>query len=231
MRALRFAAATAALCMVSTQAAAQGGLPINLQVGLPQGEFAENVSIAGGFGIAGVFPLASEFGIRAGLDVQIYGSESRRVPLGGGVLGLIMVDVTTTNSIVGANFGAQIGMPSSRPKPYLAGMIGFNNFNTISRAEGSNSEDEPFASTTNSSDNAFSQHVLGGLYLPLADGKILFDIGARYTWNGESVRYLTPGDISEDTNGNVILKPNNTRADLMTISIGVTFRFDQNRPR
>lgn len=231
MRATRLVAAVAALVCSSAPAAAQGGLPLNLQVGIPQGEFANNVSIAGGFGVAGLFPLASEFGIRAGLDLQIYGSERRRVPLGGGVLGLILVDVTTTNAIVGGSVGAQVGLPSGRAKPYLAGMLGFSNFNTVSRAEGSNSDDEPFASTTNSSDNAFAKHVLAGLYLPLADGKVLFDIGGRYTWNGESVRYLTPGDISEDAGGNVIIKPNETRADLLTITIGVTIRFDQNRAR
>lgn len=231
MHAIRIAAATAALCLSALPVAAQGGLPVNLQLGLPQGEFAKNVSVAGGFGIAGLFPLAPEFGVRAGFDLQIYGSESRRVPLGTGVLGLVLVDVTTTNAIVGGSVGAQVGMPGPRAKPYLGGMLGFSNFNTVTRAEGSNSEDEPFASTTNSSDNAFSKHVLAGLYLPMKGGQVLVDLGARYTWNGESVRYLTPGGISEDAGGNVIIKPKNTRADLLTITIGVTFRIDGERRR
>lgn len=205
--------------------AAQGGIPINLQVGLPQGEFKENVSIAGGFGFAGIFPIAQEFGIRAGLDVQIYGNETRRVPLGGGALGLINVDVTTTNAIVGGSIGAQVGLPSDRIKPYVGGMIGFSNFNTTSRVAGSNSDNQPFASSTNLSDNAFSKHLLGGVYFPMANGAALIDLGARYTWNGESVRYLTPGDVSEDAGGNVVISPNETRADLLTITLGVTIRF------
>lgn len=210
--------------------AAQGGIPINLQVGLPQGEFKENVSVAGGFGFAGIFPIATEFGIRAGLDVQIYGNETRRVPLGGGALGLIRVDVNTTNAIVGGSLGAQIGLPSDRVKPYIGGMIGFSNFNTSSRVSGENSNDEPFASSTNLSDNAFSKHALGGLYFPMRNGAALIDLGVRYTWNGKSVRYLTPGDISEDpVTGDVILSPNETRADLLTITLGVTLRFGGSR--
>lgn len=225
MRSLR-AVSTSALVLlaIASPLAAQGGVPINLQLGIPQGEFKDNVNFAGGFGFAGVFPIASEFGIRAGLDIQIYGNETRRVPLGGGALGLINVDVTTTNAIVGGSIGAQIGLPSDRMKPYIGGMIGFSNFNTSSRVAGSNSADEPFASSTNSSDNAFSKHALGGIYFPMANGNVLIDLGARYTWNGESVRYLTPGDISEDVDGNVVLTPNETRADLLTVTMGVTIR-------
>ena len=231
MRHLRVAALVAAFILPLGSAAAQGGLPINLQIGLPQGEFKENVAVAGGFGFAGIFPIATEFGIRAGLDIQIYGNETRRVPLGGGALGLINVDVTTTNAIVGGSIGAQVGLPSDRVKPYIGGMIGFSNFNTSSRVAGSNSSDQPFASSTNSSDNAFSKHALAGMYFPMANGSVLIDLGARYTWNGESVRYLTPGDISEDAGGNVVITPNETRADLLTITLGVTVKFGGNRGR
>jgi len=227
MRALRSTLIAVAVVIVPVAPlAAQGGLPVSLQVGLPQGEFKENVSIAGGFGFAGIFPIATEFGIRAGLDFQIYGNETRRVPLGGGALGLINVDVTTTNAIVGGSIGAQIGLPDDRLKPYIGGMIGFSNFNTNSRVAGSNSDDQPFASSRNLSDNAFSKHVLAGFYFPMRNGSTLIDIGARYTWNGESVRYLTPGDVNEDpVTGDVILSANQTRADLLTVTLGVTILF------
>ncbi len=230
MSRIRLVAAAAALSVAPlAPAAAQGGLPITLQVGLPQGEFKENVAVAGGFGFAGVFPIAGELGIRGGIDVQIYGNETRRVPLGGGALGLINVDVTTTNSIVGASIGAQLGMPGDRLKPYVGGMIGLSNFTTSSRVAGTNSQDQPFASSTNLSDNAFAKHAMAGLYIPLAGGTALVDVGARYTWNGASVRYLTPGDITEDINNNVVLTPNETRADLLTITLGITLRLGQQR--
>lgn len=209
---------------LSSPVAAQAGVPVHLQLGLPQGEFAQNVQVAGGFGGGFILPLASQFGLRAGLDFMIYGSERRRVPLGGGALGLISVDVTTTNSIFGGGLGAQIGMPGPRPMPYVAGMIGFSAFTTSSSVTGSNSSDEPFASSTNASDNTFAKSVLAGIYLPSPGGKVLWDIGARYIWNGESVSYLTPGDITEDGSGNIQLNPRRTRADLLSITVGVTLR-------
>ena len=214
-----------ALLLVAQDARAQGStLPIGLHLGLPQGEFAENVNVAGGLGMSGLFRIAPEFAFRAGLDFMIYGSETRRVPLGGGALGLINVDVTTTNAIVGGNIGLQLGLPGPRIRPYVGGLIGFSAFTTTSSVSGSNSDDEPFASSNNSNDNAFAKIALAGVYVPFGRGRTIVDLGVRYTWNGEEVRYLTPGDIIEDVDGNVILTPHRTRADLLTVVLGVAVR-------
>jgi hypothetical protein len=221
-RAMRLLVVTAALPLA---AGAQGfAVPINLQLGIPQGDFAENVNLAGGFGVGGIVALNEWFGLRGQLDVQIYGAERRRVPLGGGALGLINVDVTTTNAIVGGALGFQVGLPGPSLRPYAGAMIGFSSFTTQSQVTGSNSQDLPFASSTNSIDNAFAKIVYGGIYIPIGSGNSAFDIGVRHTWNGESVRYLTPGDIAEDINGDIILTPNTTRADLLTVTVGVTLR-------
>jgi hypothetical protein len=199
-------------------------IPVGLHIGIPQGEFAENVAIAGGLGGGGVWGLGSIFGLRADLGVMIYGSETRRVPLGGGALGLINVDVTTTNTIFGGGIGAQVGLPGRGLMPYLGGMIGFSAFTTQSSVEGSNSSDEPFASSTNSSDGVFSQSALAGVYVPLARGNVMLDLGVRHTWNGKKVRYLTEGDVSEDANGDIVLTPRESRADILTVVLGVTIR-------
>lgn len=206
-------------------------IPLALQIGLPQGEFAQGVEVAGGIGGGLLFAVNSVLGFRTDLGVMIYGSETRRVPLGGGALGLINVDVTTTNTIFGGNVGLQLGLPGPTPKPYVGGMLGFSAFTTTSSVEGENSSNVPFARSTNSSDGTFAKTVLGGFYIPIGKGSTMFDIGARYTWNGEKVRYLTEGDIIEDTNGDLIVTPRETRADLLTITIGVTFRPSFNKPR
>jgi len=198
-------------------------IPIYLQGGLPQGEFAENVDFAWGLGGGVLFELVPELALRGELGFLIYGNETRRVPLGGGALGLINVDVTTTNSIFNGGVGLQLGAPGPRMKPYVGGMIGFSSFTTSSRVAGSNSNDEAFASSTNSSDGVFAKTALVGVYVPVGD-RTLLDLGVRHTWNGDRVRYLTRGDITEDANGNVVLTPRETRADLLTITIGVTIR-------
>lgn len=222
LRHVRLLIAVAALPLV---AEAQGfSAPINLQLGIPQGEFAENVNLAGGFGLGGIYAFNGWIGIRGQFDLQVYGSERRRVPLGGGALGLINVDVTTTNAIVGGALGLQLGVPGESVRPYVGGMIGFSSFTTASQVSGTNSQDEPFASSTNAVDNTLAKIVYGGIYIPFGAGRSSFDIGVRHTWNGESVRYLTPGDITENGAGDVVISPNNTRADLLTFTIGVTVR-------
>lgn len=216
--------AGAAAPQLAAQETSGVSFPLGLHVGLPQGEFAENVDVAGGIGGGVIVPFGGIFGFRAELGVMIYGSENRRVPLGGGALGLINVDVSTTNSIFNGGIGLQAGVPGPRVRPYLGGLIGFSAFSTSSSVSGSNSADEPFASSTNQSDVAFAKSLFGGLYIPVGSGSTVIDLGARYTWNGKEVEYLTPGDITEDVGGNVVLSPRRTRADLLTIVLGVTFR-------
>ncbi len=213
------------LMLMSGVAGAQTSItiPISLNIGVPQGEFAENVRIAGGAGGGVLWKVGGPVGLRADIGVMAYGSERRRVPLGGGALGLISVDVTTTNSIFGGSIGGQIGVPGPTVMPYVGGMIGFSAFTTTTSVEGSNSTNEPFASSTNSNDGTFAKTAIAGLYIPVGrTGNVRLDLGARHTWNGERVRYLTRGDITEDINGDVLISPRESRADILTIVLGVT---------
>jgi hypothetical protein len=234
MRPFRLLLALPLLLPAALTVDAQDGpvsIPVGLQVGLPQGEFAQNVNIAGGIGGGVLWRIGGPVALRADLGFLIYGSETRRLPLGGGALGLINVDVTTTNSIFGGSLGGQIGVPGRTVMPYLGGAIGFSAFTTSSSVSGSNSSAEPFATSTNSNDGTFAKSVFGGLYVPFGEGTTVFDLGVRHTWNGENVRYLTRGDITEDGNGNIILNPRQTRADFLTIFIGVTFTPSSKTPK
>lgn len=234
-RSLRVVRAFAALPFFAFAALAQGAprapgdrasLPIGLHIGIPQGAFADNVDIAGGLGGGLLLRLAGEIGLRAELGFMVYGSETRRVELGTGPLGRITVDVTTTNQIIGGGLGLQLGLPGPRPRPYVGGTIGFSNFRTTSSVEGSNSSNEPFASSDNYSDGTFAKNALAGLYLPVGrSGRVLIDLGARYTWNGEEVRYLTEGDIVDNPTGPPTITPRRSRADILTVNLGVAVRF------
>jgi hypothetical protein len=221
--------------LVPAAALAQGGapaapprdpvafVPLALSIGIPQGDFAENVDITGGVSGGLLFRLSGFLALRADLGVMIYGSETRRVPLGTGPLGRITVDVTTTNTIFDGGVGLQLGVPGRRVMPYLGGTIGFAGFTTTSSVKGSNSSDEEFASSENYSDWAFSKNALAGINFPFRNGQAAFDLGARYTWNGKEVRYLTEGDIVDNPTGPPTITPRRTRADLLTFRIGVAF--------
>lgn len=219
------------LSLVAPSLAAQSGLPsrgaipIAVQVGIPQGAFADNVDVAFGIGGGGLFRLSSIVAFRAELGASVYGSETNRVTLGTGPLGRITADVTTTNQIFGGGIGLQLGIPGPGPRPYLGGTIGFSQFSTTSRIAGSNSSNEPFATSTNYSDGTFAQNLLGGVYFPLGSGKVLLDLGVRHTWNGREVRYLTEGDIVDNPDGPPTITPRRSRADILTVSVGVAIRF------
>jgi len=199
-------------------------LPMTLQVGVPQGAFAENVALAGGFGFGALYAIDEMLGVRADLGFQIYGAETRRIPLGAGALSLVDVDVTTTNAIISGSVGAQLGVPSRELTPYFGGAIGFGSFTTTTSASGSNSDAEPFATTTNLSDATLARSLYGGLYVPMRGRETVLDLGVRRTWHGRQVRYLTPGGITETASGEVILSPRESRADLLTVYVGLTLR-------
>ena len=197
---------------------------IALHYGSPQGDFARNVSAA--FGANGFFGWRlgrSPFAVRGDLGYSIYGSETWRVPLGSGPLGLINVDVNTTNNILVGGLGLQAGLPGAGVRPYAGGSIGFSNFFTTSSVSGSSqATSEAFASSTNYSDATFARTLYGGFYIPVGRSGGQVDIGVRYHWNGEA-RYLTEDDISFDGGSNPVLSPRRTRADLLTIQAGFAF--------
>lgn len=234
MSTVRPIALVAGLMLATTSLGAQSSMafPIGVHLGVPQGEFAENVNAAIGIGGGVLWKVGGPFALRTDLGLMIYGSETRRVPLGGGALGLITVDVTTTNTIFGGSIGGQLGVPSRTIMPYVGGAIGFSAFTTTSSVEGSNSANEPFASSTNSSDGTFAKTAIAGLYIPVGKtGRTHVDIGVRHTWNGERVRYLTEGDVTEDINGDIIITPRESRADILTIVIGLTIAPQGSRPK
>ncbi len=196
-----------------------------LHYGSPQGDFASNVNAA--FGVNGYVGWQlgkSPFLVRADLGYDIYGSRSWRAPLGSGPLGLVAVDVNTTNNIFSGGLGLQAGLPGRALSPYVGGSIGFASFVTRSSVSGSDQyNSDAFASSTNYSDGTFAKTLFGGLYIPVGSGGGAIDLGLRYHWNGEA-RYLTRHDITFDQNDQPVLSPRFSRADLLTLQVGFSFK-------
>lgn len=197
---------------------------IGLHVGLSQGEFADNVNGAfGGNGFVGVRFGDTPIAMRFDLGYSVYGSRTRRVPLGTGPLGLIAVDVTTTNAILDGGIGLQAGRPGAGLQPYLGGSVGFSYFFTETSVAGSQQmNSNTFASSTNYSDGTLAKTMFGGLYIPVGKGGSTLDVGVRYHWNGDT-EYLTSQDIKFDAKGDPVLTPRRTRADLLAIRVGLAF--------
>ncbi len=197
----------------------------SLHYGSPQGEFASNINAAFGVnGFVGWQLGSSPFVVRADLGYDLYGSRTRTVPLGSGPLGLIRVNVNTTNNIITGGIGLQAGVPGRGVSPYAGASIGFASFVTGSSVSGSDhGSGESFASSTNYSDGTFAKTLYGGFYIPVGSNGGAIDLGLRYHFNGEA-RYLTARDISFNQNNDPVLSPRFSRADLLTIQVGYSFK-------
>jgi hypothetical protein len=52
----------------------------------------------------------------------------------------------------------------------------------------------------------------------------MFELGVQHTWNGEDVEYLSRDSITEGIGDIIEISPNRSRADILTVTIGATFR-------
>jgi hypothetical protein len=235
MRLQLLAATIAALTLASSVAAQNdrsGGSAPHTYVGgglliaQPDGEFKNYVSSA--FGASGHLVQNLDdrgiFSLRAELGLLVYGSRTARQSLGGGALGLIGVDVTTSNNIMFGALGAQITLPTEVMKPYVTGSIGFSYFFTNSEISGTNDQNAPFASTNNFDDNGFTTMYGGGILIPFKNGKnpIALDLGAQFH-NNPDIQYLTKSSIVfNGSNNPPTITAYRSQANFITYRIGVT---------
>ena len=99
-------------------------------------------------------------------------------------------------------------------------------FATTSSVEGS-TDNEPFASTTNFDDGAFSWGAGGGIAIPIrisATADLAIDLGARYTATSD-IEYLREGDIRDLPDGSIEFTPRRSDANLITFVLGVSVAF------
>ena len=192
----------------------------------PRGELADNVSFAGGIGGSYLlrFGPSGEVSIRADLGYMVYGHEKYRTTLGGGPLGLISVDVVTTNNIALGGLGLQVGAPGRSIRPYVNAMGGFSYFFTESSVEGTNNS-EAFASSTNYDDGGFAWAAGGGLYIPVSRKRAVvnIDLGVRWLDNGKRDYLRDDGITFEDDE--VQFNPVRTEAKGIVFSLGVGIGF------
>lgn len=194
-------------------------LGLGLEVGQAVGEFEDYVRY--GVGIGGHFVWrpkpAGPLALRVSGMFLVYGSQTRRYPLVPG----INVDVTTTNNIGGMTFGPEFLFGSGTLQAYGHAGIGFSYFATTSSVEGSNQQNQPFASSTNYDDITFAPEGGGGLLIRLSAGRIpiFVDLGARFLNNGK-VTYVTKDRITVQGN-QLIVNPVESEANLVVYRIGM----------
>ena len=182
-------------------------------------------NIGSGYGLVGSFLLpldrAGVLSLRADVGASQYGSDARRTAFSETVGGRVEVDVRTTNIVVPASVGLQLGLPVGPIRPYVnagAGVLWFYTESSVAPSAGGFA----LASSVNQSDVAFGWTGGGGFYVPLRTGatNVLLDVGGQYI-DGGTARYLAPGSIVDLPSGEITIAPMESNTHLMMLRLGL----------
>ncbi|MBC8088192.1 MAG: hypothetical protein H7Z40_13070 [Phycisphaerae bacterium] len=190
----------------------------------PKGDFGKNTGNGYGIDVSGLARLDKQSIINARLDLSFlsYASSTRRIPLVGSG-NLVKLDLETSSSIFTMVGGPQLLGPTGVFRPYVSALGGFSYFSTNTSVQGSDDEEDDFASTTNSSDAALAYGGSAGAYVrvyqtPTRDVRLEF--GARYLRH-DNAKYLNDKQVEEGFQNNRDPIPLRGRADFVTYYIGI----------
>ncbi len=201
-------------------------LDLGLLVADPVGEFADFVDDGVGLGGGVAFAVDPAGILRLRLDggFLVYGHESHEVCVSDRVGCRILADLTTTNQIAHADFGAEVGVNVGPVRPYVGLSRGLSYFETSSSLDGVDDYDhESFLNTTNFDDLVWGWKSRAGLQFRVSRGRtpVYLDVGAVYHENGVA-EYLTEGDIQDNADGSITVFPVLSEANLVTMKVGVS---------
>jgi opacity protein-like surface antigen len=202
-------------------------LGIDFTTVIPRGEFNRNVR-NNGYGVGGQFLVGlgrSPFLVGVDAGYALYGSDEHKEPISE-TIPEVRVKVRTNNNIVFTHFLARAQPRTGNVRPYIDGLIGFKYLFTDTSIL-NDFNDEELASTKNLSDLTLSYGVGGGVQIRLArigrNGDVALDGKVRYL-RGQRAEYLKEGSIRRE-NGSVFFDVLTSRTDVVTVQVGVTFRF------
>jgi opacity protein-like surface antigen len=193
---------------------------------IPTGDFKRNIT-NNGYGVGGqvLFGLGRSpllLGVDAGF--ANYGSDEHLEPISQ-TIPEVRVKVRTNNNIVLTHLLLRAQPRNGRVRPYADALIGFKYlFTDTSLLNDSN--DEELTSSKNLSDLTYSYGFGGGVQIRLGrigSGEISLDGKMRYLRGGRA-EYLKEGSITR-VNGAVLFDVLSSRTDLVTVQVGVMFRF------
>lgn len=193
-----------------------------LQVMQAVGAFADTVDAGIGVGFHGRYHLDRQgiLSLRGDLGYQIYGNEEQRIAFPSAPR--VTLEQNTNNTILSYSIGPQLMWPTGPVRPYANGFIGGSYFATTTSLEGTNDDNDPFASSENFSDNTLSYGGGAGLLIPFRTRRtpVALDLGARYLHNG-TASYLVPGSIRDDGTTYTV-SPIRGPANFVVYTIGIT---------
>ncbi len=208
---------------------AQASLGLDLMLGLPQGEFKQNVGDVGG-GFTGQFLWSPSermpFSVGLNLGLLIYGSETRREPFSTTIPD-VTVEVSRTNNLLNFHLLFKIIPQKGDFRPYLEGLFGGAYLFTETKIENTST------SSVNFDDFAWNYGGGGGLMFCVhrekqpENGKIseiFVDLRARYLY-GTRANYLREGSIKYLGAGKIGYDVVRSTTDMISIHLGAVLYF------
>ena len=183
-----------------------GMFGVNLAIGAPQGDFAQNVDVAGG--IDAFAAVGNPVGLRLEGAYLVYGSDNQ-------------FDLNTTYAIATIGVGPQITVGQGPMRLYGFGTVGFSYISAYSSfPDGCGCYS--YGSQTDFSDWTSALQAGGGMLLTLGRRTpVSLDIGARYLYSGFA-NYVAPGDVQPQPNGDIIVYTSRARPNLTVLHFGVS---------
>ncbi|HKE89500.1 MAG TPA: hypothetical protein VKB45_04120 [Gemmatimonadales bacterium] len=183
-----------------------GMFGVNLAIGAPQGDFAQNVDVAGG--IDAFAAVGNPVGLRLEGAYLVYGSDHQ-------------FDLNTTYAIATIGVGPQITVGEGPMLLYGFGTVGFSYISAYSSfPDGCGCYS--YGSQTDFSDWTSALQAGGGVLLTLGRRTpVSLDIGARYLYSGFA-NYVAPGDVQPQSNGDIVVYTSRARPNLAEVHFGVS---------
>jgi len=201
---------------------------INILFGMPQTDFRESLD-RNALGLNGSIAFRiPRLPLHAGLELGImtYGRERRREQLSP-TIPEIQLEVRTDYDIFTSHLFLRFEPDIHGIRPYVDGLVGIKYLFTESSIRDDDGFGEDIASTTNYDDSSFSYGAGGGIKVEVYDGgrdSYMINLKARYLFGAEA-SYLQPGSIDTDRGGNLIFDESVSGTNLLTIHLGMAYKF------
>ena len=188
-----------------------GSFGINLAVGAPSGDFAQNVDVAGGIDAFGAVNLGrgNPVALRFEGAYLVYGSDHN-------------FDLNTTYSIATFGIGPQITMGEGPMRLYGFGTVGLSYISAYSSFPDGCGCYYSYGSQTDFSDWTSALQAGGGVLVTFGrHTPVSLDLGARYLYSGFA-DYVAPGDVQPQPNGDILVFTSRARPNLAVFHFGVS---------
>lgn len=232
-------------------------LGLDLDMGIPINAFSDyndHIAVGGGFNL--FFQPTNKIPVLVGFDLGFLnnGYKMERQTLyadivaGGTVIDQLEfpLRIETSNTITTGHINLRVQSPTRFFKPYIDGLIGFNNFSTNTSIYDESEEyylseeDNPLITRANQNSSwTFSYGAAAGLMVELNEN-ILLDIRAAYTRGGEATYFVkddienwvvefstvpTSADTADESEIDISAVPKESTTDMVQGAVGITIKF------